>query len=185
MFGKDLREICEKCRLAMSDGSPQPDDVLNKVREQLLSLSDVPSNEATSKVNVLLADIEAGRVELPMYGDAGDDEPAKSEIGAAQPPTTKREKGSKKLGKDSVSTPNKAMSSDRDASNRSSGAKGSVNITKVTNTIPVSKSGKTKRKAGGPTEDDEVQSPTKKKKETPKPKPKLIVRRKPAANNQS
>lgn len=185
MFGKDLRGICEKCRLAMSDGSPKPDAMLEEVRAQLLSLSDVSSDDTTTRVNMLLADIEAGRVELNMYGDAGDDESAKSGMDAAQSPTTKREKGNGKLGKDATSTPKNTMSSDRDGSQRSADANDPANETGATKITPVSKSGIKKRKAGGHAEHGNVESPKKKIKETPKPKTKLVVTRKPTADHRS
>lgn len=185
MFGKDLRDICEKCRLAMSDGSLQPDAMLEEVRAQLLSLSDVSSDETTSSVNMLIADIEAGRVELPMYGDVGDDEPAKSGMDVAQSPTTKCDKGNRKLGKDAASTPKKTMSSDRDGSQRSADANDPANETGATKITPVSKSGTKKRNAGNHAEHGNVESPKKKIKETPKPKTKLVVTRKPTADNRS
>lgn len=165
MFGKDLRDVCEKCRLAMSEGSLQPDAMLEEVRAQLLSLSEVPSVDATSSINMLLADIEAGRVELPMYGDVGDDEPAKSGMYAAQSPTSKREKGNRKLGKDATSTLKRAMSSDKDGSQRSANANDPATETGATKITPVSKSGMTKRKASDRTDDGRSESSKKKKKD--------------------
>lgn len=183
MFGKELRDLYNKCRLAGLRGSCKPDSILHEVREQLSTISRNSESKAASRMIALLADLEHGKVELPPDQDAGGDESAQSEVVAAESPTHKRKHSNKKLEKRSASTPDKAIESDGNASHCSADVKEPANETRATTTTPVGNNGVKKRKAGGHAKDHNAESPTKKKKEVLKPKPKSVVRRKPAANN--